>query len=869
MIIEYANNAPQKSIFATTYPDQFVSEKQKQDKDWIKNTVDYFANVAYAQYQKNRDSFVKNYDLVKGILRPADFYQEDEAVTSFAQQILGDNQLPAYVKHYSILNPPLNTMVGEATKRPDLWKAKAFDDESKSEELEFKTELFQQFISQKIRDSVTLSLTQQGVDLESEEGAAQLEGMTAEKLKEYLVDYTSMAERWANHVLEASKVMFNMKEKSEEGVRDLLITSREFFHIYKDNSKLGFNVEVANPKNVWKLASPDKKYSKEWYAGGLVEIMEMSEVIDKIPDLTKEEIDHLRKGYENAGDITGRKPAWQRGVTGVNSIEYDTYDPLVLQEMQLLEAEMTKSDAGEQTIGELMGAQSPVSAFGNKFVVLTAYFQSKKLIKLVHYLDEDGTPQAMIADEHYVNGSHPMELEVEEGWANIWYQARKIGPEVYHCKPLEILDYCPIIGVVHENKNTDAKSLVDLMKPFQILYNVCMNQLFKLLEKEIGRVLLTSIRHVPIPKDGDAQDALEIWEEEARARGVVFVDDSPENLRGPSSFNQHTAQDLTRTNEIQSRYNLAAQLKAECWELIGITRQRLGGSTGATETATQTQTGLQQSYTQTEPYFVQHEYVMGQVFQGVVDAAQYIEQHKEKSTLAYITSVGESAFMEVNGHELKMRDLKVFLTNRPEDTRLFQELRLLAQPMLQNGASPYEIIQLYSTNSVRQMKKVFKDLKEAQDAFQQQEQQIKQQQLDQQQQQFAAQLEAAAQEKELDRINENTNKELDRINKKEVALIGALGKNENATADTDGSGVADALEVTKMSYEQQAIQQEHGLKVAELARKEKERQDKVFIELQKMKLEKEKLATQVAVEKLKLKNPVAGEKKPAAKKKKK
>ena len=48
-----------------------------------------------------------------------------------------------------------------------------------------------------------------------------------------------------------------------------------------------------------------------------------------------------------------------------------------------------------------------------------------------------------------------------------------------------------------------------------------------------------SIRHIPIPKDGDAQDALDIWEMEARNRGVVFIDDSPENLKSPSSsFNQ-------------------------------------------------------------------------------------------------------------------------------------------------------------------------------------------------------------------------------------------------------------------------------------------------------------------------------------------
>ena len=116
------------------------------------------------------------------------------------------------------------------------------------------------------------------------------------------------------------------------------------------------------------------------------------------------------------------------------------------------------------------------------------------------------------------------------------------------------------------------------MKPFQVIYNVCMNQLYKLLEKEVGKVQLMSLRHIPIPKDGDAQDALDIWEMEARNRGVVFIDDSPENLKAPSSFNQFTALDLTRTQEIQSRYTLAQQIKNECWELVGMSRQRMGSS---------------------------------------------------------------------------------------------------------------------------------------------------------------------------------------------------------------------------------------------------------------------------------------------------
>jgi hypothetical protein len=60
-------------------------------------------------------------------------------------------------------------------------------------------------------------------------------------------------------------------------------------------------------------------------------------------------------------------------------------------------------------------------------------------------------------------------------------------------------------------------------------------------------------------------------------------------------------------------------MKAECWELIGMSKQRMG-SVSASETATGTNTAMQQSYSQTEPLFIAHEYVLGQFYQAIIDA---------------------------------------------------------------------------------------------------------------------------------------------------------------------------------------------------------------------------------------------------------
>ena len=854
-IIRYTKDATIRYAYLNIFPDQFKTEKEKQDESWVKNTMDYFANKSYAEYMKSRDTFVKNYDLVKGILRMEDFYQEPD-VKSFTEMLQADLGLPSYVKHYSIVTTPINNLVGEISKRPDTFRVKAFDDDSQSEELQFKTDVLQEFIISQARQKIMQKLAMQGEEVDEE----QLEQITMEQVKDQLDSYTSIAEKWANHVLTCQKAEFNLKEKSEDAFRDLLISAREYYHIYEDNSKLGFNIEVANPKNTWFLTTPDRKWISDptgrnqgAYAAGTVQVMELSEIIESVPDLTKEEIDHLRSSLQDYGLINVRESNLgnPNAADGIDSIQYDTFDPLVLQTRMMIESEMKENNDG---LKDFLGLTTNVSTFGYKYVVVRSYWISKRKIGKLAYLDEMGNEQTVLVDENYKSGTIPTQISLEWGWINQWYQGTKIGPDIYHIKPLKILNYCPIIGTTYEVKNTEAKSLVDLMKPFQVLYNICMNQLYKLLEKEIGNVASVNIRRVPRLKDGDDQDSLDIWEMEARERGIIFDDDSPENTKAAVS-NTSIARniDLTRTNEIQSRYNLALQLKNECWELIGISRQRLG-SVQASESATGVNTAVSQSYAQTEPLFIAHEYVLGQLYQAIVDAAQYIESAKPMSTLSYITAEGESAFIQVNGNDLKLRDLKVFVTNRPEDTQMFNELRQLSQAVIQNGGTLYDVIELYSTKSMREMKKTFKTLKDRQQQMQDQQMQQQQQQIEQQQQIASAQLQAQQQQQQEALANENYQKELDRINKKEIALINASARGEAATQDADESGTPDILEISNLSMQQSKAAQDYQLKMQDIQSKNTQAMQKLQLEKEKLNVARENMKNDVEVAKINASN---------------
>lgn len=861
-IIRYTKDSKIRYAYLNIFPDQFKTVKQKQDDSWVKNTMDYFSNKAYAEYMKNRNTFVRNYDLMKGILRRDDFYEEED-VKSFTEMLTEDIDLPAYVKHYSIISTPINELVGEMSKRPDTYRVKAFDDDSQAEELEYKTELLHQYVMAQAKSKIIEKAAMQGTEIPDEE----LEQMTIEEVKDQLDSYTSVAEKWSNHVLTCQKMEFNLKELSEEAFRDLCISAREYYLLYEDNSKLGFNVETVNPKNVWQLTTPDKKYSSDptgrargAYAIGTVHVMELSEIIEAVPEITKDEIDHLRSSLEDYGLINVRESNLGNPDVnpGIDSIKYDTYDPLVLQERMLIESDIKENN---DSLTDFLGLSSNVSAFGYKYVVVRAFWISKRKIGKLVYEDELGNIQSMLVDENYKDGTIPNEISIEWGWVNEWYQGVKVGPDIYHVKPFKLLNYSPIIGTIYEQKNTEARSLLDMMKPFQVIYNVCMNQLFDLLKKEIGNVASINIRRIPKLKDGDDQDAIDMWEVEARERGIVFDDDSPENTKAPVS-NTSIAKniDLTRTNEIQSRYNLAVQMKNECWELVGMSKQRLG-SISASETATATNTAVQQSYSQTEPLFVAHEYVMGQLYQAIIDASQYIESSKEQSTLSYITSEGESAFIQVNGNDLKFRDLKVFPTNRPEDTQMFNELRQLAQAVIQNGGTLYDVIELYSTKSMRQMKKTFKDLRDRLWKQQEDAQKLEQQKLEQQQQIAQAQIEEMARQKSEEMANENYQKELDRINKKEIAIIQATGFGNVESEDVNQNAVPDVMEVSKLASEESRAARDYQMKMADIQSKNSQALKKMELEKEKLKVERENMKNDLEIAKVNAKNRSSAKKK--------
>lgn len=737
--------------------------------------MDYFSYIGFAQLEKKM-KFVKNYKLRNGEFDFKDYQSDVDLDKEEIIKILGEVSAESYtyLKHYPIINTPLNTLKGELITRPRKERVKALDEISESEILSHRTELLFKAAIDKLQ--------------------GKLDQMSPEEQNQYYSDlqskissYSTKAEQWGNKALTAFKYYFNYQEKNEDGFADFLTCAEEFHHFYPDNSKIGFNYKIENPVNVWYLGSPNARKTSDCWAVGTLELMSISQIVDEFK-LSKQEVDQLvSKELSMDGNLmyTSQTPTLP--------------DPTLWQWAM----NMSLDQLANATLLNSM-------SFGNQqyHAVVKAYWKGKKKLFKRTYLDEEGYQRTEYVDETYKKDPASGDISLEEEWINQWFRSTKIGPYVYkEIEELEFNDTCPIVGIINTTKNTKGKSLLDLMKPYQVLYNVCMNQIWELLSKEIGVVYLGDLKLIP---NKDSDDPIEhmIWQ--AKEKGTIFVDTSAENAGGDVRFNQITRLDLSRSMEIQTRIQLAQALRMECWELIGVTRER-AGSVMASQSATGVNASLSQSYSQTELWFKFHEDLMRDVLQTAINIMQWVELKKPESILNYVNSDLDNIFFKINREEL-LRDLFVFATNAKEDKEMMDTLKQLMQPAMQNGADLMDLAEILSANAENKIKDVLKRIQDRKDRQLQQQQELEQQQLEQQQQQFEIAQQQLQQQHQEAINNENLNKQLDREAKIQVAQIQAMGYDKDAETDNTGQ----IAEATKLALEKSKLTFEQMVKMKEL-----------------------------------------------------
>jgi hypothetical protein len=373
-------------------------------------------------------------------------------------------------------------------------------------------------------------------------------------------------------------------------------------------------------------------------------------------------------------------------------------------------------------------------------------------------------------------------------------------------------------------------SLVDLMKPFQIGYNLVNNQIADILVDELGTVIL--LDQNGLPKQSLGED----WGKGNYAKayvamknfGILPVDTSITNTENPLNFAHFQKLDLEQSNRLMTRVQLANHFKQQAYEVIGITPQRMGQQIGQ-QTATGIQESLNASYAQTEMYFIQHsDYLMPRVHQMRTDLAQYYHSNKPSTRLTYVTTTEEKVTFSIDGTDLLLRDLNIFCTTTANHRAVLEQLKQMAIQNNTTGASIYDLGRVVQSDSLAELNKVMKDAE-------QKTRQAQEQEMQQAQQMQEADIKAKAEEQRLKQEFDANEAEKNRQRDILVAEIRAAGY--AAMQDKDENMQSDYVDIMEDIKQTAQYQEQTDIK-------KQSESNKVLLQREKNQIEREKIQAQ-------------------------
>lgn len=795
-----------------TQPVQFLPYKKKDD-DWAAWNLDWLELQGIEFLRVNSRRLLKNYKLAKGIIDKTDYIVEpDNEYKDLMDVLTAENDSALELKFYPIVPNVINVLTGEFAKRYSKVQFRAVDDASYNEMLEQKKIQIEESLLADAEANLVRKMIEMGADPGSEEAQKQLSPEGLKSLPEiedfFSKSYRSMVEEWASHQLAVDEERFKMQELEERGFRDMLIADREFWHfrMLEDD----YDVELWNPVLTFYQKSPDQRYIADSNYAGKIDLMTVSDVVDRYGYLMdSKQLESLQKiyparsaqyqvsGYQNDGayyDAT-RSHEWNTNAPGLGYRQFTSNywnDPA----------------RGGDILSEILDENEDVSMWGegNLMRVATIYWKTQRKVGHLTKIEDDGEVTQEIIDETFkitkkaiydtsifkqkskdnlLQGEHVDWIWINEVWGGV-----KIGPNlpamwqstmgdninpiylgINRTKPGRLpfqfkgdtsLYGCklPVEGRVFSDRNTRSTSLVDLMKAYQVGYNMVNNQIADILIDELGTVIMFDQNALPRHSMG------EDWGKNNYAKAYVAMKDfqmlpldtSITNTENATNFNHYQTLNMEQTNRLMSRIQLANYFKQQCFDAIGINPQRLGGAVSA-QTATGVVQAMQQSYAQTEMYFVQHsDHLMPRIHQMRTDLAQYYYSTNPSVRLQYISTEAEKVNFQINGTDLLLRDFNVFATTKTNHRAILENLKQMALTNNTSGASIYELGNIVKADSIAEVSDILKDSeiriqKQRQEDMQQQRQ-MQEQQLQAKQQEEQQKLQIEMSENEKDRQND-------------------------------------------------------------------------------------------------------------------
>lgn len=667
-------------IEINSLPPQRLSFSKK-DKEWRKKHLDWADNRLQYDYNLIRKSFNHkkiNYDLLNGKLNLQDLaliVNPDHIDAKF---------VPDNIQHYPIINSKLNVLRGEEFNRGFDFRVVVTNPLAITDkETRKKEELFKE-LQQLIQDS---SLTE-------EEFNTRLEALN----DYYSYEYQDLKEIRANELLNHYMKEYSIPVLFNNGFMDAMTVGEE---IYQCDIVSGEPIiEKIDPL---KIKVYMNGFSNKVEDAGLIileDYWSISRILDVYhDDLTEKDIKNLEHIYDS-------------GFTD----ESGNYD----ERRSFIDISDEPFGSGEIIDGYDGFAGSSVSPYyddvGN-IRVLKVYWKSQRKVKKVTYFDpetgeekEDLFPEDYIIDE--AAGEKEKFIYIDEAW-----EGTKIGKNVYTRMRPRVVQYnrisnpsrCHfgIVGSIYNLNSQKPFSLVDMMKPYNYLYDCIHDRLNKVIASSWGRLLEVDFASIPT---GWTMDK---WMYFAKTNKILIKDSFKEGnvgaangrLAGAFSSNSRGAVDADNSHYIQQYVGLLEFIKNEMSEAVGITKQREGQISNR-ETVGGVERSTLQSTHITEWLYMIHDDVKKRSLEVFLETAKIAIKGKSLK-FQNILSDHSIKLIDIDGDEFAEADYGLVIDGSSNTKELKQKLDQLAHAALQNQTLSFStIMKIYTSSSLSQTQRM-------------------------------------------------------------------------------------------------------------------------------------------------------------------
>lgn len=811
-------------------PPQAICIEEKEDPEWGEACMDFFDYQSMGQMHEKKDD-LRKFRVLSGDFNLKDYsYMKDPLaqlkVNNPNDKEMGGNTASynpyENIVHYPIMVRPINTILGEYIKRITQlhgFYCKNHSPKAHNEYNRTKTEMLQNWAESKIMANVMRKVKAMGIKEGTEEYDQAVLEQTPEEIQDFVDGggYIDIPEKVSQTLLKNMWKDQSLDSEFVEGFKHAAIVAKEFYHIHNVNGKT--KISNISPLDVFYHKSPSNKWISDGQYAGFRWMLSPSSVIDLF--YNKLTVDDIQEIEATVNPAIQSKRVKKGLASGVISYDTQTFNDVYgnINEHNMNTALDMIYDY--QRFGE---SSNHSSTFG-LIKVVRAYWKSTRNIGWLTSYSETDEPILEMVDENYVPDKTKGEF-VELTPCNQIYTGAKIGNDIYvdigpyqdQIIDLDNLEYAPlpIEGALMNDTHTKPYSLVDLMLPWNELYNIVAYELREDMNSSMGRVLFMSIDHIPnIPGF-----TMEKWHYWARKFKIAWVK-QPKG-QSASTFNQFTSADMSFAQQMQAKMEALEQIQQKCDSIAGFSPGRVAGQS-TESTLGQSNQQLVASVNQTEYLFFRHSKLIERVLNQALNLAK--KGLKNNAFVRNLFDDYELAYIDYDPEVVANQKVGVYVTNSSEDLRKREMLQTLMQPAMQNGADFADLSDMIMAETISEVKQISYKLRRMAKESRQAEQQFKDKEL-QARIKHDDQLRA-------DHLKIEADKNSTRLQEAAIKTFG--GVNNTNSSDFDGDGIPDIMELAGFDLKQRDIFTKHMLKERDQAFAEKKHNDDMKIREKELK----------------------------------